>query len=183
MNDKTGNNNSLSSATPGVCGNQRLHALLNRYQDNELNARDHELIRQHLGTCETCRTGYMMLEDLTANIKSLSSIEPVNNFNALLMEKVRDSRKKSLKFFGHEIQTFIYSFVFILFLALGFMVNGMFTTKYETPAGTSEVTQPQEINFTRLLNESHSLSLIDVQDTTLALLNTNDNVTGGIHEQ
>ncbi len=178
MSKRKGKTIDVTSSVSDTCHERELNVLLNRYQDNELEVSTRERVRIHLEECVACRAEFMLLEEVISGVKSLSPAEPMDGFTGQLMEKVHRSQEKSAGIFGLGIPSVVYSIVFILFLGLGIMVNGMFNTPEALPTENIQTTLPQEVYITQLLNESHQLSLIDVQDTTMALFKTNGTATG-----
>jgi anti-sigma factor RsiW len=162
-------------------------AYLSRYQDNELDPATRAQIDPHLQVCETCQKELLQLKEITTRVKHLPEVEAGPYFTAQVMAKVmeKEKAKKSrwLQWFpvpsSPSLLKVIYTVVFIIFLLLGVLVDmNTGSPGSNFPAGAAPGQEPQELQMVRLLVESQDLSLINVQDTTLAMLY---NGNGGPH--
>jgi anti-sigma factor RsiW len=156
-------------------------AFLSRYQDNELDPAIRAQIDTHLQACETCQKELLQLKEITTRVKRLPEVKAGPYFNAQVMGKVieKEKEKKSrwLAWFplpssSLSLAKVIYTVVFIIFLLLGVLANmntGSPVSNF--PAGGDiGQDQQQELQMVRVLVESQDLSLINVQDKTIAML-------------
>jgi len=162
-------------------------AYLSRYQDNELDPVTRAQLDTHLQGCDNCQKELLQLKELTTRVKHLPEVEAGPYFTARVMAKVmeKEKAKKSrwLAWFplppAPSFLKVIYTVVFIIFLLLGVLVNmNTGSPGTNSPAGGGSGQEQQELQMVRLLVESQDLSLINVQDTTLAML---VNGNGGTH--
>lgn len=163
-------------------------AYLSRYQDNELDPVTRAQLDAHLQICETCQKELLQLKAVTTRVKQLPEVETGPYFTARVMgkvmEKAKEKKSRWLQWFpvpsSPSLLKVIYTVVFIIFLLLGVWVNmGTDSPGSNFPAGAAPgQEQQQELQMVRLLVESQDLSLINVQDTTLAMLY---NGNGGPH--
>lgn len=167
--------NAVHTNTKSMCTDQTVHALLNRYQDNELDSGPRERVHAHLQTCKACREELSQLERITLAVKELRSIEPAPSFNALLMDRIKQKQKAKSRWFAIRpvMSSMAYSLIFLLFLGLGLLINGFFV-----PSGQSN---HEDLAFTQLLDESQQLSLLQVQDQTFDLLGDFNRQNGSGH--
>jgi len=164
-------------------------AYLSRYQDNELDPAARAQIDTHLQTCAACREELLQLKAVTARVKQLPEVEAGPYFTAQVMGKImeKEKEKKSrwwawfpLPSSSPSLLKAIYAVVFIIFLLLGVWVNmntGSPAANFPASGDTGQDRQ-QELQMVRMLVESQDLSLINVQDKTLAKLY---NGNGGTH--
>lgn len=154
------------------------NALLSRYQDNELDPATRAQIDTHLQTCESCQKELLRLKEITARVKQLPEVEAGPYFTAQVMGKVMEKEKQSrwLAWFrlpsSPSLSKAIYTIVCIIFLLLGILVNmntGSPGSDFAASGDTGQ-DQQQEQQMVRVLVESQDLSLINVQDNTLAML-------------
>ncbi len=157
------------------------NALLSRYQDNELEPATRAQLDAHLQTCENCRKELLHLNEITTRVKQMPQVEAGPYFTARVMGKVmeKEKEKKSrwlawlpLLSASPSLSKVIYTIVCIVFLLLGIFVNmntGSPVSNF-TASGDLGQDQQQELQMVRVLVESQDLSLINVQDKTLAML-------------
>jgi anti-sigma factor RsiW len=157
------------------------NAFLSRYQDNEPDPAARARIDTHLQACETCQKELLVLNAVTARVKRLPEVEAGPYFTARVMGKVmeKEKEKKSrrlawfpLPSLSPSLSKVIYTIVCIIFLLLGVLVNmNTGSPVFDFPAsGDSGQDQQQELQMVQVLVESQDLSLINVQDKTLAVL-------------
>ncbi|MCP4217700.1 MAG: hypothetical protein GY765_23860 [bacterium] len=155
---------------------EKINARLSRYQDGELPETLRAEVHRHLETCETCANQFRQLQDVTTGITQMSQVATANNFTAQVMARVNEKKQRS----PLGLPSFVYSFVFILFLLLGFLING--AIENQTPALSQQEIQLTETiegdGFTAILAESRSLNLIDVHDTSLDMALYGDDTRG-----
>lgn len=163
------------------------NALLSRYQDNELDPAAWAQLDTHLQTCENCKKELLQLKEITTRVKQLPEVEAGPYFTAQVMGKVmeKEKEKKSrwLAWFplsSPSLSKVIYTIVCIVFLLLGVLVNmNTGSPVSDFPAsGDIGQNQQQEMQMVLVLVESQDLSLINVQDKTIAMLY---NGNGGTH--
>lgn len=140
----------------------RVKLLLSSFQDNELIEKERAEIFSHLKKCEKCKHELEQLENLKKEIKNLNELEPIQNLTSLIMDKI--NRKKRFNMFS--IPSLVYSFTFILFFILGFLING--------PLKNNVGNKQKEIYISNLLMQGQELSLINVQDKTFNMLYNGD---------
>lgn len=156
------------------------NAFLSRYQDNELDPVTRTKIDTHLQACEHCRKELLRLKEITARVKQLPEVEAGPYFTVQVMGKVMEKEKERKSRWwawiplpsSPSLSKAIYTIVCIVFLLLGILVNmntGSPVSDF-TASGDSGQDQQQEQQMVRLLVESQDLSLINVQDNTLAML-------------
>lgn len=150
-------------------------ALLSRYQDNELDREMQEKISTHLLECDACRKELESLEQVTHQVKQLPEVETALNFTAVVMGKIIEKEEEKIGWF--KLPSLAYSLVFILFLLLGVWFN----SSLGNINGGSPLNQP-ETYMAQLLTESQNLRLINVQDSSMELLDTG-NGNGATHEK
>jgi len=138
---------------------------LSAFLDNELAARQSEGIRTHLDACPACRQEWQLLSRLGTRLKGIADIEAGPAFTARVMGRIKE--KEQNRFLPFLTPAFAYSFVFLFFLVIGFLLAG---TLYRDGQTSSR----QDPVFSRVLLESQDLNLINVQEQTLALLNATD---------
>lgn len=162
-------------------------AYLSRYEDNELDPVTRAQLDSHLQVCEACQKELLLLKEITTRVKHLPEVEAGPYFTAQVMTKVmgKEKAKKSRWLQWTPVPSapsllkVIYTVVFIIFLLLGVLVNmNTGSPGSNFPAGEAPGQEQQELQMVRLLVESQDLSLINVQDTTLAMLY---NGNGGPH--
>lgn len=156
------------------------NALLSRYQDNELDPDVRARIDSHLQACETCQKKLLQLKDVTTRVKRLPEVEAGPYFTAQVMGKVmeKEKEKKSRWLawlplpYSPSFSKVIYTIVCIIFLLLGILVNMNTGSPVSDFAanGDNGQDQQQELQMVRVLVESQDLSLINVQDKTIAML-------------
>lgn len=152
-----------------VCSEIKL--LLSAYQDNELEEKAKAEVHSHLMDCGNCQEEFQKLENLYARLKGLKEIEPVPNFTPLVMDKIRLKEQEKSRWFA--LPSLVYSFVFAVFLIIGFWFTTITTSLDES------MKQQEEIYISNLLVESQNLSLINIQDQTIAMLYTNNHLING----
>ncbi len=140
----------------------RVKLLLSSFQDNELTEKERAEIFLHLKKCEKCKHELEQLESLKKEIKNLNEFEPIQNFTSLVMDKI--NRKKRFNIFS--IPSLVYSFTFILFFILGFLIN--------VPLKNNVENKQKEVYISTLLMQGQELSLINVQDKTFNMLYNGD---------
>lgn len=157
------------------------NAFLSRYQDNELDPATRAQIDTHLPACETCQKELLQLKEVTTRVKQLPEVEAGPYFTAQvmgkIMEKEKEKKSRWLAWFpipssSPSLLKAIYTIVFIIFLLLGVLANMNTSSPVSNfPAsGDSGQDRQQELQMVRVLVESQDLSLINVQDKTLAML-------------
>ncbi len=179
-----------TDTSAALCNDKEFNALLSKYQDRELDLVTQEKVAAHVNSCGACREELALLERVTLEIKTLSEVDTPQNFNAVLMDKVIGKQEQVSRWsFGFSFPSVVYSIVFIVFLALGFWMKGELTMKVdlaESQIAANEIVLEQlsrDNQLTGLLGESQGLSLIQVQEQTLALLTMNDTDNGEYYEQ
>ena len=152
-----------------------VNALLSKYQDNELAPAAREKIDAHLIKWDTCQQELALLEQVTARVKQLPEAETAPNFTPLVMAKVNQKQEEKSRWFGWlRPPSLVYSFIFIIFLGLGFLANDRLTDSLQHLNGDARQHQyGQEVYMTQLLTESQNLGLINIQDKTMELLINN----------
>ena len=163
---------------------------LSSFQDNELDAAAKAAVQAHLDECENCREEYRALEAVYRGIDELRDVEPAQNFTAMVMSRVKrsataadkarftipavlrksrqdnkllaNSNKEKEKRRRFAVPSFVYSMIFIVFFFLGILI----TTNLKDGAPPDR----EEIYAANILIESQDLSLINIQDNTLAML-------------
>jgi len=162
-------------------------AYLSRYQDNELDPAARAQIDTHLQACAACREKLLQLEAVTTRVKQLPVVEAGPYFTTQVMGKIMEKEKKSrwlawlpLPSSSPSLLKAVYTVVFIIFLLLGVWVNMKTGSPASNFPGSGDTGQDrqQELQMVRVLVESQDLSLINVQDKTLAMLY---NGNGGTH--
>jgi len=155
---------------------KEVKALLNRYQDNELSPPVREKVCTHLQYCTSCQKDFLKLVEVTVRLKHSPEVETGPFFTGQVMGKILDKEKQLQK--SHwwarialpasiRLSRLVYSLVIIIFLLLGVLSsNGSF----KNLNNESPVNHPQETSLVKLLTESQGLSLVNVQDKSLALL-------------
>ena len=157
-----------------------VNAFLSRYQDNELDPLTRAKIDSHLQTCQHCQKELQRLKEITAGLKQLPEVDAGPYFSVQVMGKVMEKEKEKKSRWwawfpltsSPSLSKAIYTIVCIVFLLLGILVNmntGSPVSDF-TASGDSGQGQQQEQQMVRLLVESQDLSLINVQDNTLAML-------------
>lgn len=72
-----------------------------KYFDGERNESEELQFKQHLNTCTSCREEFNCMEAIFNNLETKEEIEPPDNFEALVMDKVnvieKERREKSEK--------------------------------------------------------------------------------------
>jgi len=122
-----------------------------------------EEVRANLYKSRDNGSGDELLQRVTQQVKSLPEIEAAPNFTAQVMGRVLDKRQRQL----FSLPSWVYSFVFLLFLALGFIIAGTLGT-HGSLDGSSQ--SPEEMFLAQTLTESQDLGLLAVQDSSVALL-------------
>lgn len=164
-------NTTMKTPATGRC--KDITGFLSSFQDNELDPVSRGKIKAHLTECGACRRQLELLDRVTAGVKQLPEVETAPNFTALVMNKVGQGQEVTSRRFGWlTLPAMVYSFIFILFFGLGFLANsrladGPLNLNRDTAAVQD---RHQEVYMAQLLTESRNLSLIDVQDKTMALL-------------
>lgn len=169
----------MSAKKTMVC--DEVKALLSRYQDNEPDPAVRAQIDTHLQACETCQKELLQLKEVTTRVKQLPEVETGPYFTAQVMGKVmeKEKEKKSrwvawfpLPSLSPSLSRVIYTIVFIFFLLLGVLVNMDTISPGSDVSASGDIgqEQQQELQMVRVLVESQDLSLINVQDKTLAML-------------
>jgi len=157
------------------------NAFLSRYQDNEPDPATRAQIDAHLQACENCQKELLHLKEITTRVKQLPEVEAGPYFTAQVMGKVmeKEKEKKSrwLAWFplpssSPSFSKVIYTVVCIIFLLLGVLVNMNTGSPGSNFPASGDIgqDQSQELQMVRVLVESQDLSLINVQDKTLAML-------------
>ncbi|NLV36939.1 MAG: hypothetical protein GXY17_09740 [Clostridiaceae bacterium] len=91
-----------------------------KYFDGETNEADQLLFRQHLQDCSSCKDEYEQLEDIFTALETRTEVEPPDNFEAMVMDKVaiiekeREERKAKRIVWLYN-GTIILSIILILF--------------------------------------------------------------------
>jgi anti-sigma factor RsiW len=178
-----------NKSTASTCKQKELNALLSRYQDGELDHATREKIDSHLQECSVCKEELSLLEMVTSGVKQLPQVDVSPRFTAELMDRVNRTQRTGKRWgFRFTLPSVVYSLVFLLFLGLGFIVNGLLTGSPVAPAPgfSARQEQSQELQIAQLLNESQQLTLIHVQDQTMDLLesmNLMNGTNGESHDQ
>jgi predicted anti-sigma-YlaC factor YlaD len=141
-------------------------ALLSRCQDKELDPVREAALEAHLKGCESCSREWLQLNRLTGRIKQLPEIDTGPYFTQRVMGRILE--KEQVPSLSASLVRWIYSMVFLAFLVLGVLANsGLSLFHLQDRPGQN---QSQEEMLVTLLVESQDLSLLNVQDTTVALL-------------
>jgi predicted anti-sigma-YlaC factor YlaD len=142
--------------------------LLSRCQDRELDPMREAALEAHLQSCAPCREERLLLNRLTARVKQLPGVDPGSSFTARVMGKIMENEK--VPPLSDLLARWLYSIVFIVFLVLGIFVSSGFSLFHlRDRVGQN---QSQQESMVKLLVESQDLSLLNVQDATVALLVT-----------
>jgi anti-sigma factor RsiW len=165
------------------CSNKQLHALLNRYQDNELEPTQRERVHAHLRECHVCREELDQMEQVAYAVRGLQEAEAEPSFNAVLMDRIKQ-KQTSLSGWAFRLPlpslpSVAYSIVFLVCLGFGLLVNGFFAAPGQVNGETVRAQISQDLEITQLLDESQQLSLRHVQDQTFALLGDLGRDNGG----
>ena len=140
--------------------------LLSSFQDNELDKDIHTKITGHLQECELCQKELSLFERVVAGVKEIPEIEPQHNLTALVMHQVNQAKKPRFL----SLATVLYTFVFVLFSILAFMVDTHYTTKIDaqTHSSTAIVLKDSDLSdFSDILAESQYISLLQSQESTI----------------
>lgn len=149
---------------------------LSKYQDSGpgyelLTPQMREAIGLHLLECEACRAELELLQTVTRQVKALPEVEAAPNFTAQVMGRLKEKQQRQL----FSLPSWVYSFVFLLFLALGFFI----TYTLESPGPLNGNGQLQEEMFlAQTLTETQDLRLMAVQDSSVELLASAGNHDG-----
>lgn len=141
---------------------------LSKYQDSVpgyelLTPQMREAIGLHLEECGACRAQLELLQMVTQQVKSLPEVEAAPNFTAQVMGRLKEKQQRQL----FSLPSWVYSFVFVLFLALGFFI----TYTLESPGSLDDSGQLQEEMFlAQTLTETQDLRLMAVQDSSVELM-------------
>ena len=131
---------------------------LSSFQDNELDAAAKAAVQAHLDECGDCRREYRELEAVYRGIHKIKEIEPAQNFTSIVMGQIKQREER--RWFA--LPSFVYSLIFIIFFFLGIL----FTANLKNGAPPEQ----EEMYVSNILIESQDLSLINIQDKTLAML-------------
>lgn len=141
---------------------------LSRYQDSGpgyelLTPQMRDAIVLHLQECTACRSQLEQLQMVTKKVKSLPEVEAAPNFTARVMGRLQESQQRQ----RFSLPSWVYSFVFLLFLVLGFFISNTLEK-----AGTVEgsVQLQEEMFLAQTLVESQDLRLLMVHDSSVELL-------------
>ena len=97
----------------------QIKVLLSLYQDNEIGGENQSKIKSHLTECKSCREEFEQLEIVQNEIRGLVEIEPEQNFVPTVMERIKKGEKHRLL----SVPSMVYSFIFVIFFLLGFLVS------------------------------------------------------------
>ncbi len=140
-----------------------VRARLSAYQDHELDAALLENISLHLNVCRECARELELLDAVTATVRALPQSQPPSPFTALVMGRILEKEKKPRLTF---IQSFVYSMVVIVCFGLGILLN---SAARNSMTG-QDIAQQTEDALTQVLYQSQTLSLSEVQESSLDIL-------------
>jgi anti-sigma factor RsiW len=156
-------------------------ALLNRYQDSELDESSRREFEAHLSNCPQCREQSSLWTSMQETIKGFEEVDTDLNFNARLMAEIHQKKPvhangwwKIFPGLRLPLNSVVYSLVFVVFLVVGFWVQNSLTTHSATQ-NNPVVQLQEEQHLSDILSESQHLSLLTVQRQSLDLLNNYDN--------
>lgn len=136
---------------------------LSAYQDNELHEALAENIRLHIESCSACAHELELLDAVADTVRALPQDEPAANFTALVMGRIQESeQKRQFKY----IPSFVYSLVVILCFGLGILLQAV---AYNPTSGQNG-TQIAHDSLTQLMEQSQTLSLSHVHESSLEIL-------------
>ena len=141
-------------------------ALLSCSQDKELDPLQEAILETHLQSCESCAKEWLLLNRLNDRLKQLPAVDPGPYFTSQVMGKVLETER--VPTLSTAVLRWLYSLVFVVFLVLGVLANSGFSLfHFHVRTGPDQAPAEKVVN---LLVESQDLSLLNVQDTTVALL-------------
>lgn len=136
---------------------------LSAFQDNELSEALMDNIKRHVEACPACAHQLELLDAVTATVRSLPQDEPLANFTALVMGRIRESEKtRQFKF----MPSLVYSLVVILCFGLGILLNSPTQASFDS----SNSLRVANNSITQLMDQSQTLSLSQVQESSLEIL-------------
>lgn len=147
---------------------------LSRYQDSGpgyelLTPQMRDTIVLHLQECAACRSQLEQLQVVTQQVKSLPEVEAAPNFTARVMGRLHETQQRQI----FSLPSWVYSFVFLLFLALGFFISN---TLEKSAVLDSSVQLQEEMYLAQTLVESQDLRLLVVHDSSVELLTNAGNL-------
>lgn len=132
------------------------------FLDGELSEKRQKKLDSHLQECRSCRTELAELRQLQDDLALLPGREVPPYFAASVMGKIQPVQKVGI----FNLPSLVYSLVFLLFFALGFVLSSRVHNG-------SEAVPSQEM-YSRILVESQDLNLVALDGEMLAMGNVGE---------
>lgn len=120
----------------------RLSHLLSAFIDDELDAEEKRLVRQHLISCRHCNDYLDQLKEIRFMLGRLESIKPSHDFSALVQDELRHSVAVEFVPGNHKAVSRILMFAAAAALIGIFSINGLI--RNSTPDNYAQEKQPHK---------------------------------------
>lgn len=138
--------------------------VLNKFQDNELDVILREEVSNHLDMCIECRKELAEMDNLISDLINLESVPAPSNFQHSIMSQIYKKEDKNVSFFPVRYISLIYTLVFFIFLSFG-----LFLIDIKKPE-EHIIINKKDINIAAILASEQELSLLDIQDSIINLV-------------
>jgi predicted anti-sigma-YlaC factor YlaD len=139
--------------------------LLSAYQDNELDTIRNKEVSEHLNICENCKKEFNDLKELNNSLMKLETHHLPLNFSAKIMSEIKEKHSNKKCFWGIKNVSFLYSFVFLLFIIIG-----MIFIQVKPNNINNKITIENDIHMTALFSNEQQLGLLDIQDNIMGII-------------
>jgi predicted anti-sigma-YlaC factor YlaD len=139
--------------------------LLSAYQDNELDAIINKEVSEHLSICENCQREFNNLKELNNRLMKLETHHLPLNFSSNIMSEIKAKHSNKKSFGGIRNVSFLYSFVFLLFIIIG-----MIFIQVKPDSINNKITKQNDTYMTSLLSSEQQLGLLDIQDNIMGIV-------------
>ncbi len=137
---------------------------LSRYQDMELESKEHNLIALHLKTCTSCKQVFVELENVISKIKNVEQVPTPPYFEQKIMAKIYEKGKKKNSFLPSKLASLVYSIIFIFFLSFGLLFIDINQTERKP------LINDNTLYIASILADEQELGLLDIQNSIIDLI-------------
>ena len=137
---------------------------LSRYQDMELENKEHNLIALHLKTCTSCKQEFAELENVISNMKNVEQVSTPLYFEQKIMAQIYEKETKKHSFLPSKLASLVYSIIFVFFLSFGLLFIDINQTERKP------LINDNTLYITSILANEQELGLLDIQNNIIDLI-------------
>ncbi len=137
---------------------------LSRYQDMELENKEHNLITLHLKTCTSCKQEFVELKNVISNMKNIEQVPTPPYFEQKIMAQIYEKETKKQSFLPSKLASLVYSVIFIFFLSFGLLFIDINQTERKP------LINDNTLYITSILANEQELGLLDIQNNIIDLI-------------